>query len=246
MKTLLLVHGAMHGAWCWDGLVEELQRRGVSALALELPGNGTDNTRATDVTLEHYAKHILSVARTLPSPPIVVGHSAGGIAISAAIELDPSAFARAVYITALLPSDGDTLLTLVSRSADVNTAAPLIYSEDGASFWMSDEVAAQYLYNGCAIADIELALPRLTPQPLRPLMEPITLTTARFGSIEKMYIKCSADRSIPPAFQDSMINSCQSIRVKELQSDHSPFISVPVQLADLLVAELSNASADSS
>ena len=41
-KTVVLVHGAWHGAWCWSALQAELDRRGVPSLAVELPGHGTE------------------------------------------------------------------------------------------------------------------------------------------------------------------------------------------------------------
>ena len=37
MTTLLLVHGAFHGAWCWDRLRPELSDRGIAAQAVDLP-----------------------------------------------------------------------------------------------------------------------------------------------------------------------------------------------------------------
>ena len=37
MATFGLVHGAWHGAWCWDLLIPELERRGHSAVAMDLP-----------------------------------------------------------------------------------------------------------------------------------------------------------------------------------------------------------------
>ena len=40
--SVVLVHGAWHGAWCWDRVVDGLAARGVSAFALDLPGHGDD------------------------------------------------------------------------------------------------------------------------------------------------------------------------------------------------------------
>ena len=40
----VLVHGASHGAWCWDLLVPELNRLGHEAVAPDLPGHGTRAT----------------------------------------------------------------------------------------------------------------------------------------------------------------------------------------------------------
>ena len=43
MKSVLLVHGAWHGAWCWDLVVERLDNYGIEVAVLDLPFTGLDN-----------------------------------------------------------------------------------------------------------------------------------------------------------------------------------------------------------
>jgi len=40
MTRIVLVHGAWHGAWCWDGVSAELRARQIDAVAVELPFTG--------------------------------------------------------------------------------------------------------------------------------------------------------------------------------------------------------------
>ena len=47
MTTFALVHGAWHGAWCWDRLIPELENRGHSVIAMDLP---SDDPAATLMT----------------------------------------------------------------------------------------------------------------------------------------------------------------------------------------------------
>jgi pimeloyl-ACP methyl ester carboxylesterase len=70
----VLVHGAWHGRWCWDGVVAELDRRGVPAIAVELPFTGFDD----DVSVARRAIEEMGCAT------VVVGHSYGGAVISQA------------------------------------------------------------------------------------------------------------------------------------------------------------------
>jgi pimeloyl-ACP methyl ester carboxylesterase len=51
MSSYVLVHGAWHGGWCWDRVVSLLKRVGHNAVALDLPGSGSDITPIADVTL---------------------------------------------------------------------------------------------------------------------------------------------------------------------------------------------------
>src|SRR6187431_2302863 len=41
--TVALVHGAWHGAWCWERVVERLDARQVPVVAIDLPGHGDDH-----------------------------------------------------------------------------------------------------------------------------------------------------------------------------------------------------------
>lgn len=105
MKTsILLIHGAWQGAWVWDEVTDLLEHRGIRARALDLPGSGNDRTPGTDVTLASYAKAIVAEARAMRSERLVlVGHSMGGAAITAAASLAPELFARLIYVCAFLP-----------------------------------------------------------------------------------------------------------------------------------------------
>ena len=51
-RRYLFVHGAWHGAWCFDLLRLELQRRAVECEAIDLPGLGDDETPPAQATFE--------------------------------------------------------------------------------------------------------------------------------------------------------------------------------------------------
>ena len=36
-STVVLVHGAWHGAWCWDEVVSRLSGDGLAVVAVDLP-----------------------------------------------------------------------------------------------------------------------------------------------------------------------------------------------------------------
>ncbi len=78
---VLFVHGAWHGAWCWDqGFLDYFASRGFSAHALSLRNHG-----ASDAigglwwkSIANYVVDVATVAARLSRPPIIVGHSMGG------------------------------------------------------------------------------------------------------------------------------------------------------------------------
>src|SRR5215475_7769604 len=80
--SLLFVHGACLGAWCWeDHFLPYFAKRGYHALALDLRGHGRSGGRAQlqEYALEDFVRDVAQVASRLSKPPIVVGHSMGGL-----------------------------------------------------------------------------------------------------------------------------------------------------------------------
>jgi len=51
--TFILVHGAWQGAWAWDTIVARLEAAGHPAIAVDLPGDGHDNTPPQEIGRAH-------------------------------------------------------------------------------------------------------------------------------------------------------------------------------------------------
>ncbi|HAD87565.1 MAG TPA: alpha/beta hydrolase, partial [Rhodospirillaceae bacterium] len=71
----VLIHGAYHGAWCWERLIPLLTARGGEVAAPDLPGHGVDTTPSADLSLALYAEHVAAVVRAQGGPVTLVGHS---------------------------------------------------------------------------------------------------------------------------------------------------------------------------
>ena len=112
MTTFVLVHGAWHGAWCWDKLVPELEQLGHRAVTLDLPGAGDDTTPIPDISLASYVQRVVDTLDAQDKNVVLVGHSAGGVPITAAAETRPEKIRTLVYLTAFLPKSGQVLSEL--------------------------------------------------------------------------------------------------------------------------------------
>jgi pimeloyl-ACP methyl ester carboxylesterase len=82
--SLLLVHGACHGAWCWENWLRVLPAWGWNVHALSLrnhPGSRPleDSVFLRDLRVDDYARDVAAVAEHIVVPCVVVGHSMGGI-----------------------------------------------------------------------------------------------------------------------------------------------------------------------
>jgi pimeloyl-ACP methyl ester carboxylesterase len=90
---LLFVHGAFHGAWCWDEhFLGFFADRGYRALALNLRGHGNSPTPTplNRCSVAHYVDDVHAVARGLPTPPVVIGHSMGGFVVQKYLAAHPA------------------------------------------------------------------------------------------------------------------------------------------------------------
>ncbi len=115
-RTYILVHGAWHGGWCWRYLTPLLQAAGHRVFAPALPGHGNDCTPLVEVTFVSYVDRIINLVHRATSLVVLVGHSLGGMVISQVAEECPTSIARLVYLTALLPQNGQSVLQLRKRA----------------------------------------------------------------------------------------------------------------------------------
>ena len=234
MTTFVLVHGAWHGAWCWDKLVPELEQLGHKAVTLDLPGAGKDGTPAEAATLDDYADRVVETLDAVDENVVLVGHSMGGMPISAAAERRPDKIKTLVYLTAFLPQDGEALFDIEGRNENPTVPLALIPSEDGRTASVMPDRIKDLFYHDCSDEDIAFATERLTTQPLAPLSTPVSLTSENFGSVKRCYIECLDDHGIGIALQRDMINASPCGQVLQIDTSHSPFLSKPEELAALL------------
>lgn len=103
---LLFVHGAWHAAWCWDeNFLDFFAARGYRALALSFRGHGNSPApkRLRDCSFADYVDDVASVAGELPTPPVLVGHSMGGVIVQKYLE---TSTAPAAVLMASMPPQG--------------------------------------------------------------------------------------------------------------------------------------------
>jgi esterase/lipase len=82
-KDFVLIHGAWHGGWCWEGVIKELERAGHTAEAPTMPGHQPGDDRSK-VTFQDYVNRIVSVLEAKTTPVVLVGHSSAGFLLQSA------------------------------------------------------------------------------------------------------------------------------------------------------------------
>ncbi|HEX4864010.1 MAG TPA: alpha/beta hydrolase [Acidimicrobiales bacterium] len=215
MGSVVLIHGAMHGAWCWEGVVTELEARGIKVYTPELPFTGmSDDVAAAQRAIEDADDQV-----------VVCGHSYGGMVMSAAAR-ELTQVTRLVYLAALMTDVGETLDVLFRDHPP--GAALNVQERDGKLFFDLEELHS-FFYGDSELSAISAIAPRL--RPMAP--ENWTLDSPpAWKTIPSTYVICSNDRAIPPSLQRLL--ATRAGEVVEWPTDHSPFLTRPDQLATLL------------
>ncbi len=228
MSTFGLVHGAGHGAWCWERLIPALAALGHRAWAMDLP---CDDPAAG---ARRYAE---VVARALPRTDdlVLVGHSLGGLTIPLVAALHP--VRRLVFLCALIPRFGQSLVDQVAAEPEMLHAVlrghPGRVTDPDGTTWLRDEAAARDVYyHDCADRDVHWSFTRLRRQAVAPRREPCPLSAWPAG--ERAYILCREDRALSPDWSRRAARERLGVEAIELDGSHSPFISRPAALAAVL------------
>jgi len=82
---LLFVHGLGHGAWCWEQWMDVAAAAGHATYAVSLRGHAGSPGRLRTARLRGYVDDVVRTAEALPAPPVLVGHSMGGLVVQHAL-----------------------------------------------------------------------------------------------------------------------------------------------------------------
>lgn len=99
----VLVHGAWHGAWCWEKVIPLIEAKGHGVHTLDLPGLGSDETPLEDVSLNAYVDAVVKLISDIEEKVVLLGHSMGGIVITQVAEKIPEQISTLIYLTAFSP-----------------------------------------------------------------------------------------------------------------------------------------------
>jgi pimeloyl-ACP methyl ester carboxylesterase len=218
-STVVLVHGAWHGAWCWDKVVALLSAAGVPASAVELPLTSlADDVDATRAAID-----------AVGGPVVLCGHSYGGVVITEAG--NHPAVVDLVYLCAFALEEGESAAATASDQhlPSTDLADALRISEDGVASIDLDGARAGF-YLDCAPGDADAAVARLRPMSFSCFTDAVT--TAAWRDRPSTYVVCGDDRAVHPDMQRFLAKRCTTS--VEWATGHSPFVSHPELVADLL------------
>lgn len=269
--AFVFIHGAWHGAATWRRIIPRLQERGYTARALDLPGAGVharspatyekrplDNAAFAvepspnaDVSQEERTRSVISLIEEMDGPVVLVGHSLGGLTVSAVAEVVPDRLCALVYLAAFLLPPGMTAAAMIQHGTMGRAVVPSLFRADPAGVGAlridprSDdptylEQVKTAFYADMSVNDFTQMLASLhCDEPAEVILQPSPVTASGFGQVQRHYIRCLEDRAIPIEGQDFMVAALDGAIGGETQlhtiaSSHSPFYSQPDALVDVL------------
>lgn len=210
---VVLIHGLWHQPAHFDRLADSLRRYG---LTVQVPRLHRGSLAADTAVVQ-------KVVDECRVPPVVLGHSYGGSVITGLERVS-----HLIYVAAFVPTAGESGALLGGADGLVNGAVR--FNDDGTTSIQPGE-AREVLYADCTEADSEWATALLLPQ--QPGHGRGVPGRIAWQSIESTYIICRRDKALSPTVQERMAGRCTA--VISLESSHSPFISRPVELAEVIV-----------
>lgn len=235
MSTYVLVHGALHGAWCWYRVVPLLERAGHTVIVPDLPGHGLDRRVIDAVSLELYLAKLRAILDEQDEPVVLVGHSMGGGVAHHAAMRRPEKVRHRVLLSALVAGTGQSMMERMQTDTDSLLPQSLDFASDPRQVTVRSELLRECFYGDCSDEDVTLARLLLVPQSVEPLMA-APRTVGDVSHIPGTYIRCMDDHVLSPEFQTATAKLAGCSRVIDIPRSHSPFFSAPAELAHHLLS----------
>jgi pimeloyl-ACP methyl ester carboxylesterase len=187
-------------------------------------------------SLERCSDAVLQVVRAQPEPVILVGHSFGGMTISAVAEAAPERIRRLVYLAAYLPRTGESLQTLSAEDHDNKfTQENFVVAPDYSTAHVLARDTALIFANDARSARQAAIAGSLQPEPLAPMAMPVSLTAERFGRVSRAYVFTLRDNAISLPMQRRMVERTPVAESFEINAGHAPFATQPRRLVRILL-----------
>ena len=238
----VLVHGTGHGGWCWKFVRDILDEQGHRVYTPTLTGCGErSHLLHPDIGLDMHITDIVNVLEWEELENVVlVGHSYGGLVISGVADRAKDRLRHLVYLDAIIPRDGDSLLTarrdisvedMRANEEQLRRIAPdgnYIRGFSAAMFGIPPEPADI----------VEWVERRITPHPIKSWLDPVKFENGGEEGVPCTFIECT-EPAMPGSGLKNHAKHAQEHpdwRYVELKTGHDAMVTEPQACADLFLA----------
>ena len=234
--TVVLVHGAFADGSSWAGVIERLQRRGVTTIAVANPLRGISADSA----------YVASVLSQTPGQVVAVGHSYGGAVISNAAAGADNVVGL-VFVAAFAPDEGELLGEVSAGSKDsvLNSAlVPRQYpTPDGGTAveFAIDPAKAREAFAG-DLSDEQAALIAAVQRPVAELAFSEPNGPPAWRSKPSWAVVATGDKAAGTDLVRSMAERAGAT-ITEVAGSHVIMVSQPDAVADVILEAVASIGA---
>ena len=224
--SAVLVHGAWADESSWSKVVERLKAHGINAVAAPLPLTSLhDDVAALNRTLER-----------IEGPVVLAGHAYAGAVIGSTRADNVKAL---VCVAALAPAEGETVGDVFYRG-DAHPLAPKLSPDQHGLIWLPEEAFAAAFAQNATAQELTVLGAVQRPISVSCIGEPVgrPLWTDR----PSWFLTAEQDRMISPDTQHFMAQRMKA-RVHSHQVDHTPIVTAPDVVTDVIVEAVQAVSA---
>jgi pimeloyl-ACP methyl ester carboxylesterase len=226
--SVMLVHGAWADGSSWSKIIRPLAAQGLEVSAPPLPLTSfQDDVAALDRALER-----------APGPVVLAGHAYAGAVIAATRSEKVKAL---VYVSALAPDEGETVADVFTRGKPHPQAPKLAPDAHGLIYLPEAAFAAAFAQNA---SREELAVLAAVQRPISPACITVAVERPLWKDRPTWYLAAEQDRMIVIDNQRFMAER-MGARARSHPVDHTPIVTAPAVVLDVLREALSAVQADS-
>lgn len=232
--TFVLVHGAFHGGWCWKRVARVLRGSGHEVYTPTLTGLGErKHLRNRDVGLDTHVEDIVNLLDFEDLTDVtLVGHSYGGAVISGVASRSRERLAHLVYLDGNIPANGQSVFD--TYHPDLVKLLRELASAQGDG-WLIPPASLTGLMGVTGEEDQAWLERNLTPQPLLTLTQPAICPCLPSGYPPRTYVYCTNGPTAPYFRPYAEQAKAEGWHYRELPTGHDAMITMPGQVAELLV-----------
>ena len=233
MATFVLVHGAMHGGWCWRDVHRRLSQRGHDVHRPTLTGQGDRRSGLTpEVGVDTHVADLDALLwfEDLSEVHLVL-HSYAGVLAGPLAARAEERLASVVYLGAFVTGPGQCLLDVEPPEVAERYRRQVAEAGEGWFVPTSDAFLHQW---GIREPDQRRWVgARLTAFPFRCQIEPTEFDPGALGRLRKVYV-AHTDPPLPSLGRFAEAARAAGWETHELACGHDMMLAAPGETADLL------------
>ncbi|MEM5318286.1 alpha/beta fold hydrolase [Paraburkholderia sp. JHI869] len=230
-KIYMLVHGAAHGGWCWKEVATLLRSKGHTVYTPTQTGLGERSHLVwTKPNLEVLIEDVAQVFRYEDLRDVIlVGHSFGGLTVSALADRIPECLRHVVYLDATVLTSGECAMDRMPaelaeryKQRALESGGVSVATNPPAYFGVTDPAKSSWLQT------------KITPQPYQPYLDKLYLKNPLGNGLPVTYIACTSPSFDSLSKSREIAKSTLGWRYVEMPTGHNAMTLIPDELARTL------------